>query len=35
MRSKHTKPVTSSCSNCGEVLNAGVKTCPRCGHYNA
>ncbi|MGI5122287.1 zinc ribbon domain-containing protein [Marinactinospora thermotolerans] len=26
--------MTSSCSACGEVLNAGVKTCPNCGHRN-
>ncbi|MER6626137.1 hypothetical protein [Streptomyces sp. NPDC000931] len=34
MSPKHDKPIVGQCERCGEYLNAGVRTCPNCGHYN-
>ncbi|MFE9243249.1 hypothetical protein [Nocardiopsis sp. NPDC006938] len=34
MSPKHDKPIVGLCERCGEYLNAGVRTCPNCGHYN-
>ena len=29
---KATRPTTTKCPNCGEVLGAFVSTCPSCGY---